>query len=68
MSRIWNGIGEKILFILDKSGAIMIADKVITNIYRHKIDKKIVKIPFEWFELDRKRISKAAEDGTEFGI
>lgn len=46
----------------------MIADKVITNIYRHKIDKKIVKIPFEWFELDRKRISKAAEDGTEFGI
>lgn len=46
----------------------MIADKVITNIYRQKIDKKIVKIPFEWFELDKKRISKTAEDGTEFGI
>lgn len=30
--------------------------------------RAVVNIPFEWFETEKKRIAKTAEDGTEFGV
>lgn len=45
---------------------------VIEKIYGKSNDlpagASVVKVSFEWFELDRKRIRKTAEDGTELGI
>ncbi|SHK81130.1 urease accessory protein UreE [Fibrobacter sp. UWEL] len=48
----------------------MIADKILGNLYWEKspIQKKIVSVPFEWFETDKHRILKIADDGTELGI
>ena len=48
----------------------MIATTITGNIISHPIsDGKLnVPIAFEWFETDKKRMSKVAEDGTEFGI
>ncbi len=33
-----------------------------------KNDKEVVRVMFEWFECDKGRIMKKAEDGTEMGI
>lgn len=46
----------------------MVADKILGNIRENDFSKEIVKIPFEWFEVEKKRITKIADDGTEFGI
>lgn len=46
----------------------MVADKIWGNINENSYQKEIVKIPFDWFELEKKRITKKAADGTEFGI
>lgn len=48
----------------------MIADKILGNIHRknEKPSKEVVFIPFEWFETDKHRILKVADDGTEIGI
>ncbi len=32
------------------------------------MDKEKIAVKFEWFELEKKRIKKKAEDGYEFGI
>lgn len=48
----------------------MIADKILGNVNVEKdmplMD--VVNVPFEWFELDKRRILKTAEDGTEIGV
>lgn len=46
----------------------MVADKILGNINKDAFSKEIVKIPFEWFELEKRRITKKASDGIEFGI
>ncbi|SHH47690.1 urease accessory protein [Fibrobacter sp. UWH9] len=48
----------------------MIADKILGNIHHGNEvpSKTVVDIPFEWFELDKHRIFKVADDGTELGI
>ncbi len=46
----------------------MIATKVLGNLRDYSHSKAIVAIPFEWFELDKRRILKTANDGTEIGI
>lgn len=46
----------------------MIVEKVLGNIGAFETDKKQVKVFFEWFELEKKRLSKTAEDGTKLGI
>ncbi|MBO7513183.1 MAG: hypothetical protein J6T54_09500, partial [Fibrobacter sp.] len=48
----------------------MIADKILGNLHRSSEtpSKVVVDIPFEWFETDRHRILKIADDGTEVGI
>ena len=48
----------------------MIADKILGNLHRSSEtpSKVVVDIPFEWFETDRHRILKMADDGTEFGV
>lgn len=46
----------------------MIVEKIIGNITEHEINGNRVNVSFEWFELEKKRISKTAEDGESFGI
>ncbi|MBR1866377.1 MAG: urease accessory protein UreE [Lachnospiraceae bacterium] len=46
----------------------MVVDTIITGVDIEHTDKQIVKVVFEWFELEKRRISKIAGDGTEFGI
>ena len=46
----------------------MIADSVLGNIKENKIQKQQINVPFEWFELEKRRISKTAEDGTAIGV
>ncbi|OXM99668.1 urease accessory protein UreE [Bifidobacterium vansinderenii] len=48
----------------------MIADHITGNIIENppKDGKLSVPIDFEWFETDKKRMAKVAEDGTEFGV
>ena len=45
----------------------MIAEHILGNI-RDGVTENVVNIPFEWFETEKKRIAKTAEDGTEFGV
>ncbi|PJM72471.1 urease accessory protein UreE [Bifidobacterium primatium] len=48
----------------------MIADHISGNIIENppKDGKLSVPITFDWFETDKKRMAKVAEDGTEFGV
>lgn len=46
----------------------MIAERVLGNLKEIDVKKRITYIPFEWFELEKKRISKTAEDGTAIGV
>ncbi len=46
----------------------MIADKILGNVNENPVEKKTVKVSFQWFELRKKRISKIAEDGTTIGV
>lgn len=46
----------------------MVTEHIIGNINRFKTDKKIVPVNFEWFELEKKRIKKTADDGAEIGV
>ena len=46
----------------------MVAEKILGNIQDKPQKKAIIPVAFEWFELEKKRIKKTAEDGTEFGI
>lgn len=46
----------------------MVVDKILGNIKDETGTKNIININFEWFELEKKRISKKAEDGEAFGI
>ncbi len=46
----------------------MILTEILGNIHKEKYVGQIIPIFFEWFEVDKKRIKKVAEDGTEFGI
>lgn len=48
----------------------MIANRISGNIISDSFsDGKLnVPIEFEWFETDKKRMLKVAEDGTEFGV
>lgn len=45
----------------------MIAEHILGNV-RDGVPETVVNIPFEWFETEKKRIAKTAEDGTEFGV
>lgn len=45
----------------------MIAEHILGNV-RDGVTETVVNIPFEWFETEKKRIAKTAEDGTEFGV
>lgn len=51
----------------------MLVEKILGNIndlaeYKKLQQKECVLVNFEWFELEKKRIKKVAEDKTEFGI
>lgn len=46
----------------------MISERVLGNINQIKTDDKIINVPFEWFEVEKKRIAKIADDGTEIGV
>lgn len=46
----------------------MIAEKILGNTAVWKEKCQIVKVKFAWFELEKKRISKTAEDGENIGI
>lgn len=46
----------------------IIVEKVIGNVNTDKYTKTPVRIPFEWFELEKKRLKKTAENGTEIGF
>lgn len=45
----------------------MITEHIVGNV-RDGVTETVVNIPFEWFETEKKRIAKTAEDGTEFGV
>ena len=46
----------------------MVVDKIVENRKDYQSDDNVIPVFFEWFELEKKRISKKAEDGTEIGI
>ncbi len=46
----------------------MIIEKILGNIHTEKRAETVISVPFEWFEVDKKRIKKAAKDGTELGV
>lgn len=46
----------------------MIVEKVLGNIHQAPPSEQIVRVPFAWFETEKKRIAAKAEDGTEMGI
>lgn len=46
----------------------MISERTLGNINNIKTDDKIINVPFEWFEVEKKRIAKIADDGTEIGV
>ncbi|WP_055428078.1 urease accessory protein UreE [Bifidobacterium aesculapii] len=48
----------------------MIAKEITGNVISQRYDdgKLNVPIEFDWFETDKKRMRKVAEDGTEFGV
>lgn len=46
----------------------MVADRILGNYREWDATKEMVKVALEWFELEKKRICKVAEDGTELGI
>lgn len=46
----------------------MIADKILGNTDTWQEECQIVKVKFAWFELEKKRISKTAEDGENIGV
>lgn len=45
----------------------MICDKIL-DIHVSKENDMVVRVPMEWFETEKKRMKKIAEDGTEIGI
>lgn len=46
----------------------MIVEKIAGSAEKLDPGKTQIAVPFEWFELEKKRIKKTAEDGTEMGI
>lgn len=46
----------------------MVADRLLSVDNIEFESKQVVNVPFEWFELGKKRILKTADDGTEIGI
>lgn len=46
----------------------MIADRILGNMITWQEECKVVKVEFAWFELEKKRISKTAEDGEVIGV
>ncbi|MCD7824555.1 MAG: urease accessory protein UreE [Clostridiaceae bacterium] len=46
----------------------MVSERILGNVRDYTGKKKIVSVPFEWFELEKKRMAKTAEDGKEIGI
>ncbi len=46
----------------------MVVETILGNVEEIESKKASVNVAFEWFELEKKRIAKTAEDGTEFGI
>ncbi len=46
----------------------MIVNSILGNIYTDSYTGKVIPIKFEWFEVDKKRIKKIANDGFELGI
>lgn len=46
----------------------MISEGILGNINQIETDDEIVNVPFEWFEVEKKRIAKVAEDGTQIGV
>lgn len=45
----------------------MICDKIL-DMDVSQAEESVVHVPMEWFETEKKRIKKIAEDGTEMGI
>lgn len=46
----------------------MIADKILGNMETWEGKEQVVKVEFTWFELEKKRISKTADDGESIGV
>ncbi len=46
----------------------MIIEQVLGNIHTEKREETVISVPFAWFEVDKKRIKKVAENGTELGV
>lgn len=46
----------------------MVVEKIIGKRDEYVTDKQICDVYFDWFELEKKRIKKIAQDGTEIGI
>ena len=46
----------------------MVAETVLGNVQEQAEEAQVVPVDFEWFELEKKRIRKQAEDGTDIGV
>ncbi|MGE4354506.1 MAG: hypothetical protein AB7D36_10545 [Oscillospiraceae bacterium] len=47
---------------------MIITEHILGNIHAANVQKPVVEVPYEWFECERHRIRKVADDGTEFGV
>lgn len=47
---------------------MIVSEQVLGNLQTSPIEKTVIPVPYEWFELERRRIKKTAADGTELGV
>lgn len=59
---------HSVIYYSKEVGEDMVVEKVLYNIEEKSTEKRTITIPFQWFELEKKRIAKVASDGTEVGV
>lgn len=47
---------------------MIVVEQVLANIEQNPATKPMIPVLYEWFECERRRIRKTAQDGMEFGI
>lgn len=47
---------------------MIVVEKVLANVEQTPVTKPTVPVLYEWFECERRRLRKVAQDGMEFGI
>lgn len=67
MSRFPNCHSPSDIFCFKEEKPV-ITNKILGNLSAQHPTGEIIPVVFAWFETEKKRIAKTAEDGTELGI